>query len=72
MISKGFMHKDELKLILGDKFFNQFRNHIKFDTNFIGKLKENGKAITINDISFAIIKKGGKYDLEPYLTFNYN
>ena len=61
--SKGFMKINDIENLFGKDFVKQFRNTIKNDTNFPGKY------IKGDDINFAIIKEGGAYDIEPFLTF---
>ena len=56
---KVFFHKDDVKAIFGQGFIDGLKNSVKSEINPL--LKEK--------INFAIVKKGGAYDLEPYLDF---
>ncbi|EJL75367.1 hypothetical protein [Chryseobacterium populi] len=57
--SKGFFHKDDILALFGSKFVDGLKNSTKMDLQPL--LREK--------INFAIVKKGGPYDLEPYLDF---
>lgn len=55
---KGFFNKDDIAELFGKSFIDGLRNAVKNETAFDFK-----------KINFGIVKKGGKYDLEPYLDF---